>query len=514
MRATNEDEEDVEVEDDDEEEEEEEEVEEDVDIDEEIIEVEEDYNQPEEEEEEKDLFDSDDEDYAKTKAVSALKPPRLPPPISFPKRQDYHEASGGGGGGGGGGRHGGGRLGGGRGGRHGGDRGGDRDRYGGGGYGGGGGPRHMRHNNSGGGAPGGGRRFVNENLVAEMKLGATGHNDANLRNKCPQVQEPSELACYSRMRDGSVHMDDRGLRRFRQDVLNEYGADLNEGFESFVEKTEDNDGSGFGDLLACLRKNGPPLDNIHFVTFRNNLNKILGTAYNRSDPWEMGVHKRRNTVYLFVRKTPEHNQSEQQRKCSYWGYSFERLATEQRSSSKSANGASKRGANEEIVVDANVEYCAVIRTKIGPHRFVMGAEMDCYDIGRDGKKTYIELKTNRELDARTIDRFEREKLLKFWIQSFLAGVPRIVCGFRDDDGRIVRTEMMSTKEITQRVKVKHYWEGGVCLAFADQVFCWLYGSVKENEDYLLRFLPNANRLELLRSDSCPEVITKHLEELP
>ncbi|KAL3679956.1 hypothetical protein R1sor_022912 [Riccia sorocarpa] len=347
-----------------------------------------------------------------------------------------------------------------------------------------------------------------------MKLGAPGHNDASLRNKCPQIQEPSQLACFSRMRDGSVYMDDRGLRKFRQDILSEEGADLNEGFDTFVEKKEDLDGSGFGDLLACLRKKGPPLDNIHFVTFRNNLNKILGTAYNRTDPWEMGVHKRRNTVYLYVRKTPEREQTEHQRRCCYWGYSFERLATEQpRSYSKSSNGANRRGASEESVVDANVEFCAVIRTKIGPHRFIMGAEMDCYEQGRDGRKTFIELKTSRELDARTVDRFEREKLLKFWIQSFLAGVPRIVCGFRDDQGILVRTEMMSTKDITQRVKLKHYWEGGVCLAFADQVFCWLYGSVKENEDYLLRFLPNANRLELLRADSCPEVITKHLEEL-
>lgn len=25
------------------------------------------------------------------------------------------------------------------------------------------------------------------------------------------------------------------------------------------------------------------------------------------------------------------------------------------------------------------------------------------------------------------------------------------------------------------------WQGGVCLAFADEVLCWLYGTVKEGE---------------------------------
>eukprot|EP00960_Hanusia_phi_P067004 766523-Hanusia_phi.AAC.6 len=32
--------------------------------------------------------------------------------------------------------------------------------------------------------------------------------------------------------------------------------------------------------------------------------------------------------------------------------------------------------------------------------------------------------------------FQRFKLLKFWIQSFLGGVGKIVCGFRDDDGQV------------------------------------------------------------------------------
>lgn len=36
-----------------------------------------------------------------------------------------------------------------------------------------------------------------------------------------------------------------------------------------------------------------------------------------------------------------------------------------------------------------------------------------------------------ERDSRS---FERYKLLKFWSQSFLAGVPLVVVGFRNDDG--------------------------------------------------------------------------------
>jgi RAT1-interacting protein len=201
-----------------------------------------------------------------------------------------------------------------------------------------------------------------------MKLGAVGHNNDMLCIKCPPFQEPSHLAGYSRMGDESVHFDDRCLRRFRRVILSESGADLNEGFESYVEKREDGATSGFGDLLACLRGKQIPLDNVHFVTFRNNLNKILGTAYNRNDVWEMGVHKSKGTVYLDLHKLPEapHLDVEMQRRRCYWGYSFEQIATEGSCSSHhSANGATKH--HKLSRVDANIEYCAVVCTKLGPH---------------------------------------------------------------------------------------------------------------------------------------------------
>lgn len=214
--------------------------------------------------------------------------------------------------------------------------------------------------------------------------------------------------------------------RFRRDILRDHGVDLNDGFDTYVEKKEDGAGSGFGDLLACIRNKQIPLDNIHFVTYRNNLNKILGTAYNRQDVWEMGVHKRRGTVYLDVHKLPEapHLDVEMQKRRCYWGYSFEKFATEAPPSSRQVS------ARKSYVVDANVEYCAVVKTKLGPHRIIMGAEMDCCDTSSDGRRHFVELKTSRVLDQRTIDRFERDKLLKFWIQSFLAGVQLIVVGYR------------------------------------------------------------------------------------
>lgn len=71
----------------------------------------------------------------------------------------------------------------------------------------------------------------------------------------------------------------------------------------------------------------------------------------------------------------------------YWGYSFEKLATED-----------SRLVDGDHHIDANVEFCSVLKTKLGAHRIVMGAEMDCFDTSPSGNKYYVELKTTREVN--------------------------------------------------------------------------------------------------------------------
>lgn len=63
-------------------------------------------------------------------------------------------------------------------------------------------------------------------------------------------------------------------------------------------------------------------------------------------------------------------------------------------------------------------------------------------------------------------KYER-KLLKFWIQSFLLGVPKIIVGFRSQNGILQRLEELETKNIPGLVKRqgKGTWDGNLCINF-------------------------------------------------
>jgi len=77
------------------------------------------------------------------------------------------------------------------------------------------------------------------------------------------------------------------------------------------------------------------------------------------------------------------------------------------------------------------------------------------------------LKTSAEIESdRDMFKYER-KLLKFWIQSFLLGVPKIIVGFRSKNGILQRLEELETKSLPGLVKRqgKGTWDGNLCTNF-------------------------------------------------
>jgi RAT1-interacting protein len=126
---------------------------------------------------------------------------------------------------------------------------------------------------------------------------------------------------------------------------------------------------------------------------------------------------------------------------------------------------------EDQIVSNKAQYCSVVRTGIGKTGLVLGGEVDAvWDVKPeppDARINWVELKTSVDpRSERDLQAFER-KLMKFWIQSFLLGVPKIIVGFRDQNGTLVRIEEIETAKIPGVAKRRGHgaWDGNICINF-------------------------------------------------
>mmetsp|Transcript_33081 Transcript_33081/g.53647 ORF Transcript_33081/g.53647 Transcript_33081/m.53647 type:complete len:219 (-) Transcript_33081:79-735(-) len=106
---------------------------------------------------------------------------------------------------------------------------------------------------------------------------------------------------------------------------------------------------------ACYRNiSGEPL--VDFVSFRNNFNKIMKTPYQRrrDDAWRIHLHRLHGIVFMNICDIREDTNVDP----NNWGPRFEKLCT----------------SNVPL---GFLEYCTVVRSELGPHRLLLGAEIDC-----------------------------------------------------------------------------------------------------------------------------------------
>ena len=126
---------------------------------------------------------------------------------------------------------------------------------------------------------------------------------------------------------------------------------------------------------------------------------------------------------------------------------------------------------EREVVNNNSQYCSIVRTGIGTTTLILGGEVDAVLAAKpdnaDDPIPWIELKTSqRPMNEKDDIKFER-KLLRFWAQSFLLGVPKIVVGFRSPSGHLLYMEEFETQKIPGMVNKqgKRTWDGNSCINF-------------------------------------------------
>ncbi|KAJ2890206.1 decapping endonuclease targeting mRNA, partial [Coemansia aciculifera] len=259
----------------------------------------------------------------------------------------------------------------------------------------------------------------------------------------------------------------------------------------------------------------PELADTDFVMYRGMLTRIFVTPYSSRDSWTMNATRVGSTIYIEDNLTSDaianrEGQTEFHQQMMYSGYKFETLCVLDRPAHQlERDGLLDAALRSRLTstVDTNREYCTVFKTRLASHNIVSAAEVDCIDREKSHasppNRSYRELKTSGLLDSqRKIESFERHKLLKFWAQSFIAGIPTVTVGFRDAHGVLCKVEDFRTQDIPRLVKHKNnMWQANVCMNFADQVLQYIKDCVvDQGPEIQYRIAYNADTQEVCVSE--------------
>jgi len=175
------------------------------------------------------------------------------------------------------------------------------------------------------------------------------------------------------------------------------------------------------------------------ITWRGIMTKLCASVYESGRTgWTQEVMMVDGTVYMAdVKEEQQQQEGGSSREQTYYGHSYENLVTSP--------------PGELPPVNTNVQWVAVVKANLNHTRIILGGEVDCVQSDAFNKLPlqtptpppilphhFIEVKTAilpaSDRDYYTLYRF---KMLKFWLQSYLLGVPKIHVGMRDRSG-IVR----------------------------------------------------------------------------
>ncbi|CAK7210922.1 decapping endonuclease targeting mRNA [Sporothrix bragantina] len=346
------------------------------------------------------------------------------------------------------------------------------------------------------------------------------------------MRRPREFTCFSYDDEHALHLDDRSLRWYYPPQFPQ-GMDLSRGFDSFVKHDDDGVDEHLDSLLAAVvaheQATRTKID-AQVLTWRGMMTKIMATPYDDRDGFEMNATFYQGCIFIeenhaYKVATRREQEARQNRPpprqnpdrpwfppdvMSYWGYKFETLSTLPRPWGEVTRDEIE--GRDDATVSNKAQYCSVVRTGIGSSILCLGGEVDAVWDAKPqtpgGKQPirWVELKTSADIASeRDLEFFER-KLLKFWIQSFLLGVPTIVVGFRSRQGRLVRLEEIATEGIPGTVRQRAaltqkppLWDGDTCINFASAFLEWLRATMADSDGvWRIRRRPGSPEIEVFQ----------------
>ncbi|PWY83045.1 RAI1-domain-containing protein [Aspergillus heteromorphus CBS 117.55] len=327
------------------------------------------------------------------------------------------------------------------------------------------------------------------------------------------IRRPKEIACFSYDEEHKFHLGDASLKYYYPPPL---PADLNTGFESFqkLDDAADEHLDALLETIAALEKDTGTNCEADIITWRGMMTKILAAPFDHMNGFEMNATCFQGTIFIEENNSFKNEQKQIQKNqrmppgmasqdlMAYWGYKFETLSVLNQSWDSTSREEIEH--REGLVVNNNAQYCSVVRTAIGRTRLVIGGEVeavwDCKPDRKEDPIHWVELKTSAEIrNDRDMVKYER-KLLKFWAQSFLLGVPKIIVGFRDQQGIVRHLEELETAAIPGKVKKvgRGTWDGNICINFAAEFLEWLKSTIQEEGTWRIRKREKSSLIEVFK----------------
>lgn len=354
--------------------------------------------------------------------------------------------------------------------------------------------------------------------------------------QCQPVKRPKEIACFSYDDNHEFHFGDSGLRWYYPP---EIGLDLSKGFENFI-KHDDSVDEHLDSLLKTIisheEEEGKKID-AEVVTWRGMMTKIMSAPFDDRDGFEMNATLYQDCIFIeenhsckeATRRQQQENREKNQQKqkqrnkhknqrelrgrtaqqeqpspeqMAFWGYKFETLCTLPATWAETSRDYIENRDNE--IVNNKAQYCSVVRTGIGKSILCLGGEVDAIWDSKPMLKgdpiNWVELKTSAEIqDDFGMRNFEK-KLMKFWIQSFLLGVPKIVVGFRSKQGILTKIEEIKTETIpvTAASRGVNSWNAQMCINFASAFLDWLKRTINDDGVWRIRGKAKSTAIEVFR----------------
>ncbi|XP_053194007.1 decapping and exoribonuclease protein [Scomber japonicus] len=330
----------------------------------------------------------------------------------------------------------------------------------------------------------------------------------------PLYKQPVEVGCFSLDSKRRFFNDSRQLRYYVEPDRNP-NFDLRDGYKDRFIKRDDSVKEKLDHILRWIVANKSKLMtktmtsscalDLNFVTWRGHLTKLLTTPYETREGWLLAVTRFKGTLYISEVETEtarreRDNRTERHEEMMYWGYKFEQYTCTDNVQSLPDPGG---------VVNTNEAFCTVVQTRLADHKLLFSGEVDCRDKDPNAPAPpacYVELKTSAEIcTPKQRSNLHRFKLLKWWAQSFLPGVPRVVAGFRDHDGVVIDVETFHISKISHLIKNEYNcWKPTVCMNFCSDFLSFVKQVVTEDNPgvvYLFSWEPRRDVTYSVHRDS-------------